>query len=917
MKNQLTDFYEPEVKSIVKENTKDTNVATIFYDVVYLLNLDRSKDRLAKISKDLNEAGVAYKRFSAIDGYNINLIDTRNNQKFSGKDIADKKILINKDTKYKVFCTSAMELSDSINISGGEYALNAGEFGIWCSYKMIWKDIVQNGYRTSIILEDDFVPSKNKFAENLNLFVSQLPQTYDLAYLNPWQVAGSKLALPGKPHVSKFSQDATWYGTSALVINNKLAQKLLANNDYSFTLDKFLLSAANNPILGNTKLEVYVASEKLSDADPLKLSGHSEDSEISKMGSRAWHPISEQNNPVDSLQSAILTTFNPEFSIAQNSNTLASAKLKMLYDVAYIVNLPRAEDRWKKISSEFDKIGLPYQRFEAVDGYNVTFQDITTNVKFSGLDIKKNLVSMQAKTTYKVNCAADESFNLMPYRPLSAGELGVWCSQRLIWKDIVKNNYQNAMVFEDDINIKVEDFPVKLNKFILDMPPTYDLAYAGVYQKTGSKIPLANKEHISKFSTDATWDCLWGTLISNKGATNLLNSPLYFLAVDDYIFTLATKLNSAQYFKPEIYRSTKNMIWYDDSQKSEIENMGRMTAPHYKIVEESDTLIPTIMPDNQQALAAPIANENQLVAQGYFPNLQQGYIPMAQNYISASQNYDPAMQGYGVVKYGYIPVVQNYDKLYVINLARSTKRWARISSILDKHELYYSRFNAVDGYKVEIMDVKTQQVHLGQEIKDRTFAMEQNATYIITCNPKDAMPHRFKYYALKTLIAGEIGVFCSYRMIWQDIILNKYSNTVVLEDDFITRSKDFSFKLNNFIKYLPSDYDVAYIDTRHYKGSKIAIPGKEPVSSFSSDSQWTGLWSTVFSQQGAAKLFTFDGLPYLAPVDQCISMLYNLKKLKPYISTEKLGDHDGESDICAMGMLEGQMCQSFYGVVNQ
>ena len=150
MKNQLTEFYTPGIISISENINKTTKV----YDIVYVLNLDRSKDRLITISNQLEAAGVTYQRFPAIDGYNVNFTNIDSNQQFSGKDIASNKIIINKDTTYKVFCTPNLELNNSFSISGDEYSLNSGEFGIWCSYKMIWKDIVKNGYKNSIILEE-------------------------------------------------------------------------------------------------------------------------------------------------------------------------------------------------------------------------------------------------------------------------------------------------------------------------------------------------------------------------------------------------------------------------------------------------------------------------------------------------------------------------------------------------------------------------------------------------------------------------------------------------------------------------------------------------------------------------------------------------------------------------------------------
>ena len=558
------------------------------------------------------------------------------------------------------------------------------------------------------------------------------------------------------------------------------------------------------------------------------------------MGTRAGHPTGQPINQT-------IVEAPPK---AQTQIKAFTAKVRMLYDIAYIINLDSATERLAKITKQFDEIGLPYQRFKAVDGYKVVLENLSTKHTFNGRDLKANPALLDIKAFYQVTCNPDEylptTFNLLPSISLTAGELGIWCSQRIIWQDIVNKKYQNAMIFEDDALIKVDDFPRKLNKFIVDLPASYDIAYPGVYQKKGYKIPLPDAKHVSKFSENSQWDCLWSVLISNKGAQALISDDLYFMAVDNYLQVIAQKLIKKP-FTLEAYRSTKNLIWYDNNSDSAIQSMGRITNPNYKIVEEEE---------------------------------------------------DSPLHG--------------YDMLYVINLKPSEVRWDKVSTHLNNIGITYTRFNATDGYEAQIKDMQNNQIYTGFDIKNKNFSMEHLKNYQIICNPLSEEPSSFNFLAkLPLRMAGEIGAFCSHRLVWENIIRNNYKNTVVLEDDFVSKTDDFAYKLNRFVSDLPSTYDIAFIDLRHKNGTKTALPKKEHISKFESNAFWNGMWASVVSQKGAQKLYNFS--PYFAPVDINILFLSQLNSteestVEVYVSSLKLAGHEGPSDICAMGIPNGTIC---------
>ena len=248
--------------SIIKFN--QINDITMPYDVVYIINLDRSVNRWNNISQKLDQIGLIYKRFSAIDGYTIGVEEFKINKRFYGKDIADKKIVMDNNTYYKIFCTSNSVEYD-FAIIGKHRKLSAGELGIWCSNYMIWKDIVQNEYNNAIIFEDDFIPIKDDFVIKLNNFIKDLPSTYDLAYIDGWPKKDEvRVKLPSKEAVS-YSVDAKgWFGAHAIMYSNNMVQKLASCKNFQRGIDDFLVMTTETTMnCFNKRAEAYISTENL------------------------------------------------------------------------------------------------------------------------------------------------------------------------------------------------------------------------------------------------------------------------------------------------------------------------------------------------------------------------------------------------------------------------------------------------------------------------------------------------------------------------------------------------------------------------------------------------------------------------------------------------------------------------------
>jgi GR25 family glycosyltransferase involved in LPS biosynthesis len=91
-----------------------------YIDNVYVINMDRSSDRLQLISENMRKLNIPFTRINAVDG-----------QKLSESEIKNQTTLL-----CSYFCTLAM-------------------IGIFLSHKKTWETIVQNNDKYAIVMEDD------------------------------------------------------------------------------------------------------------------------------------------------------------------------------------------------------------------------------------------------------------------------------------------------------------------------------------------------------------------------------------------------------------------------------------------------------------------------------------------------------------------------------------------------------------------------------------------------------------------------------------------------------------------------------------------------------------------------------------------------------------------------------------------
>ncbi len=149
------------------------------------------------------------------------------------------------------------------------------------------------------------------------------------------------------------------------------------------------------------------------------------------------------------------------------------------------------------------------------------------------------------------------------------------------------------------------------------------------------------------------------------------------------------------------------------------------------------------------------------------------------------------------------------EKIYVISLKRTPERFQNVKKQLDLLGIKCERFDAIDGYDLEFLNVKTKKIlnnNLKKDFFHYTWSMKP-VTYTVMFNNKKLMNITVKnaHFSL-----GEIGCACSHREIWKEVISKNYSRVIVLEDDVIFE-QDFKNKLINYINDLPMDWDIAFL----------------------------------------------------------------------------------------------------------
>jgi glycosyl transferase family 25 len=183
---------------------------------IWIINMDKSKDRLEKINKNLTELGIKFNRFRAIDGSKIN----------------------------------KKELNNKVTFLCKNFLCNTGIIGCAESHKQLWKQLLsEKNTEHYLVLEDDVVLT-NDSVKIINKLEPKL-SLYDIDFLNLYCV------MPGSGfNKTEFEIDDYKFGkpffplqTCGYIISKKGAAKLLQHIEkttYHIDVEIAIFNLKNN-----------------------------------------------------------------------------------------------------------------------------------------------------------------------------------------------------------------------------------------------------------------------------------------------------------------------------------------------------------------------------------------------------------------------------------------------------------------------------------------------------------------------------------------------------------------------------------------------------------------------------------------------------------------------------------------------
>lgn len=177
-KNRIKRPYKFISTSFLNENLEIETYSTFnkFVDEVYVINLERRKDRLEHITKEFKKIDVSFKRVNAIDGNDI--------EKFN-------------------------------NLSSAEIACLRSHVGVI-------QESIEKNYKRIAIFEDDIIFCDD-FEKRFEYYSSNIPDDWDIMYLGGTHYGNG---VEVKPFINKIEGV---YGCFAMILNNKnnLFQKII------------------------------------------------------------------------------------------------------------------------------------------------------------------------------------------------------------------------------------------------------------------------------------------------------------------------------------------------------------------------------------------------------------------------------------------------------------------------------------------------------------------------------------------------------------------------------------------------------------------------------------------------------------------------------------------------------------------
>jgi len=127
---------------------------------------------------------------------------------------------------------------------------------------------------------------------------------------------------------------------------------------------------------------------------------------------------------------------------------------------SFLINLDKSTKRLESSKKKLDQLGIEFDRVSAIHGTDLSKEDINKVYTSQGL------------------------YN--HHKELNRGEIGCYLSHRNVWQEIVSNNLDFALIFEDDFDIDINSIDPVLEKIISIGLPWHYIKLAGRFKPSDS-----------------------------------------------------------------------------------------------------------------------------------------------------------------------------------------------------------------------------------------------------------------------------------------------------------------------------------------------------------------------------------------------------------------------------------------------
>jgi glycosyl transferase family 25 len=191
-----------------------------------------------------------------------------------------------------------------------------------------------------------------------------------------------------------------------------------------------------------------------------------------------------------------------------------------VFDKVYLMNLKRRPDRLKNFLNYYknsDMKNIPLLKFDAIDGSKLEM----SSIPLSELAIGE---LQQLEST---------GFRTKHYQ-LTKGGIGCYLSHVKIWENILKNNYETVLIFEDDAQVP-KDILKSINEEIVYIPNDWDIILYGYVCSKCMKYEKYNE--VERFMLTHCY------LIKKSAIIKIMNSGTLF-PISQQIDALLSELSS-------------------------------------------------------------------------------------------------------------------------------------------------------------------------------------------------------------------------------------------------------------------------------------------------------------------------------------------------------------------------------------